>query len=79
MKEVNGMIWGTGKGELRAYVQDLGTHSEQQLLLLTISDVKNRIVFEKELVINWDRWSSGFLKAMQVDDDPEPEIVFYVG
>jgi hypothetical protein len=78
MKEVNGMIWGTGKDELRAYVQDLGTHSEQQLLLLTISDVKNRIVFEKELVINWDRWSSGFLKAMQVDDDPEPEIVFYV-
>ncbi len=79
MKEVNGMIWGTGKDELRAYVQDLGTHlSEQQLLLLTISDVKNRIVFEKELVIDWDLWSSGFLKAMQVDDDPEPEIVFYV-
>jgi len=78
MKEVNGMIWGTGKEELRAYVQDLGTRSEMQQLLLTISDVKNRIVFEKELVINWDLWSSGFLKAMQVDDDPEPEIVFYV-
>jgi hypothetical protein len=78
MKEVNGMIWGTGKEELRAYVQDLGTSTEKQYLLLTISDIKNRIVFEKELVINWDLWGSGFLKAMQVDDDPEPEIVFYV-
>lgn len=77
MQEVNGMIWGTGKELLTAQVQELKAEDiEEQRLLLSILNAENHFALKKELLISWDMWGAGFLKAMQVDNDPELEIVF---
>jgi hypothetical protein len=77
MQDVNDAEWGSGENRLTSKVQDSADRSENQYLTLSVLDADNEIVFKKELVIYRDRWSSGFLKLMQVDDDPELEIVFY--
>jgi hypothetical protein len=80
-REVNGMVWGTGKQMIRAQLTDLpSSHDpEEQFLLLTLYNAENKTLFEKQFAINWDLFGSGFIKAMQVDNDPELEIVFYNG
>jgi hypothetical protein len=77
-KEADGMVWGDGNKELKAHIQNLPNDPEEQHLLLTIHNAENKGVFSKTLYINTDMWGSGFVKAMQVDGDPEFEIVFYV-
>jgi hypothetical protein len=77
-KEANEMVWGDGNKALKANIQNLPNDTEERHFLLTIHNAENKVVFSKTLYINTDMWGSGFVKAMQVDDDPEFEIVFYV-
>jgi hypothetical protein len=77
-KEVNGIVWGTGDKTLTAKVQNLPADVEEQRLLLSVYNAQHQAVFNKELHISKDMWGAGFVKAMQVDTDPELEIVFYV-
>lgn len=74
--EVDGMAWQSGGGTLRAQVQR-SLEGEEERLLLHIVGPSGNNVFEKGLGISWDMWGAGFLKAMQADNDPELEVVFY--
>lgn len=76
------MTFGSGNNPLTASVthppiaNEDGYDDETESLLLTLKNAQGNTVFEKGLLINHDMFGSGFLKAMQVDDDPELEIVF---
>jgi hypothetical protein len=78
--DLDGLTWGNGKNTLTAKVTNLPLEEpdlpEVQDLLLSLYDTENNAVFEQQLSIDWDMFGAGFLKAMQVDNDPELEIVF---
>lgn len=80
-QEVNGMLWQAGNSKFNVHLKSIPLEpkedQEGQRQLLTIYDSENKTVFNKQLYINWDMFGAGFVKAMQVDADPELEIVFY--
>lgn len=81
-QEVNGMLWEAGNNKFKPQLKKLPLDPEEfpevERRLLTIYDAENKVVFNKELHIDWDMFGGGFVKAMQADTDPELEIVFYV-
>ncbi len=78
MADPNGLTWHTDGRRLTASVR-VSEKEERQVFLLRITDDSGTRDYQRELVIDWDMGTGGFLKAMQADTDPEPEILFSTG
>ncbi len=72
----NGMTWVTKSGRFKVSVTSTREAETEKIHLRIIEEKANRVVYDRELEIDWDMGGGGFLKAMQADNDPEPEIVF---
>ena len=68
------VVWGQGDSEVRVKVTE---QEEGEALTFRVEahDARGRRLAEKSLVVNRDMWGAGFARGMQVDDDPELEVV----
>jgi hypothetical protein len=76
-KEVNGLTWGTENQILTGKLEETKFIDETHYFVFTLLDTKNNPVFTKKYYINTDLLCASFFRAMQIDDDPELEAVFY--
>ena len=76
--DVDGLAWGDAAGRLTAHRESSRAPSdpETENLLLRITDAGGGEVHREAVSISWDLWGWGLVAAMQVDADPELEIVF---
>jgi|GEM_PF-2927259 hypothetical protein len=75
--DINGMMWQINQTQWIAHLQQLPIpNTEEENFVITINDVHGNLVYTTELLVDYDLNNSGFIKAMQVDDDSEWEIVF---
>jgi hypothetical protein len=75
-KEVNGLTWGVENELLTGKLQKT-SKDDIENIVFTLLDIKNNPVFTKKFYIDRDIYGAGFVRAIQVDDDPELEVVFY--
>ncbi len=73
--EADGLHWSVSGTELRARVQRR-RERWREAVTVTIVDSAGKPRYLRELFIPRGLGAEGFLAAMQVDDDPEPEIAF---
>lgn len=74
--DANGMTWGTGASQLSAQTHSTWKDRETEDILARITDQAGHVEFEDRFVVDWDMWGWGFVKAVQMDSDPELEILF---
>ncbi len=74
--EVDGLLWKDGKTTLSSSVRR-HLRGETEVFELKIFDVHTqKTLYARSFSIDWDMGGGGFLKAVQVDDDPELEVLF---
>lgn len=74
--DADGLIWKAGENQFEVLVDE---HEEGELLhvkIVVVNSEKNE-VFNKTEVIDRDMFSGGFVRAAQVDQDSENEIVIW--
>jgi hypothetical protein len=74
-RSADGLHWRSAGLELESNVEEQ-RDGELQTFSLSVAAVGGDYRFERELAIDWDVGGGGFLLAMQVDEDPDPEIVY---
>ena len=74
--EADGLIWKSGEKQL---VTRINQHEDGELLYIEIEvvDSEKRNVYNKTEVIDRDMFGGGFVRAVQVDQDVENEIVIW--
>ena len=74
MMEAEGLIWGDNSAQLIVHVQEkmIGEENHYQIQVVKPN---GEIVHESEMVIDYDMWGGGFVKAVNADDDEELEVV----
>lgn len=76
VRPADGLVWGTG--EQRLTVEARASRSgETERVALRIVDAHGVAVFDHTITIGWDLFGGGVVARMQVDDDPEDEIVVF--
>jgi hypothetical protein len=76
VRPADGLVW--GQGEQRLAVEARASRAgETEQVALRIVDVHGVAVFEHTITIDWDLFGGGLVARMQVDDDPEDEIVAF--
>jgi hypothetical protein len=76
MKEVNGLTWGTGNNLLTASLEK-SVKDDYEYYVFTTKDVNNKAIFSQEFKLRTGLFGKCFVKAMQADDDPDFEVIFY--
>ncbi|MBM9520848.1 hypothetical protein JWG39_13580 [Desulforhopalus vacuolatus] len=72
--EANGLIWGQGSEQITVEVNQRSLGEQETFeILLREKNGQHRENFR--LTINKDMFGGGFVKAVQVDDDPEFEVI----
>lgn len=75
--DIDGMVWQINQTQWITHLQQIPIpNTEEKNFIFTINDVHGNLVYTAELLVDYDLNGSGFIKAMQVDNDPEWEIVF---
>jgi len=76
MRNADGLVIGTGAARLTVQVK----HSMEDELsrdVLTVLDSQGKTVLAQTIIMDHDLYGVGFVKAMQVDDDPELEVLVW--
>jgi hypothetical protein len=76
MKEVNGLTWGTGNNLLTVNLEK-SVKDDYEYYVFTAKDVNNKAIFSQEFKLRTGPFGKCFVKAMQADDDPDLEVMFY--
>jgi hypothetical protein len=74
LTDPNGLTWGEGPGAICVAV----TRTEDGEILrfdIEARRASGTPVLERQFLVNRDTWGDGFVRAAQVDDDPELEVV----
>jgi len=74
--DANGLVWNNGQEQLKSDVHLLSHCGDFCYFLIKISDTRGEVLYEEEVEIVREYGSDGFVAAMQVDTDPELEIVY---
>ena len=74
LQAVDGLIYGSGDGLLRVGLSR-SIENEVSTDVITVTDVNDEIVFQNSIQIDHDLYGMGFVNAMQMDSDPELEII----
>jgi hypothetical protein len=70
--------WGEGSSAIRVHVAEgPGDSGEIRTFHVEAHDARGQIQIRRSLDVNEDQWGGGFVGAMQVDDDPELEVVVW--
>jgi len=74
--EADGLIW---KAQGKQFVVQVNTREDKELLHINVEVVnpEKKEVYKKTEVINRDMFGGGFVRAAQVDQDSENEIVVW--
>ena len=74
--DADGLVWKAGE---RQFSVQVNTHDEGELLYIAIqvTDPDKKEVYKKNEVIDRDMFGGGFVRAVQVDQDSESEIVVW--
>jgi hypothetical protein len=71
-----GVTWGEGDDAVRVKVtEESGADVETLTVHVEALDARGGTLARRSLDIDQDLWGGGFARAMQVDDDPELEVV----
>jgi hypothetical protein len=70
------MSWGTGDDLLTANLKK-SVEDDYENYLFTVGNVNNKVIFSQEIKLRTGPFGMCFVKAMQLDDDPELEVIFY--
>jgi hypothetical protein len=76
VRSADGLVWGQGEQRLTVEARE-SRAGETEQVALRIVDVHGVAVFEQTITIDWDLFGGGLVARMQVDDDPEDEIVAF--
>jgi len=74
--EADGMVWKAGEEQ---FVTRINQQEDGELLHIRINVVgpENKEVYKTSIVIDRDMFGGGFVRAAQVDSDPEKEILVW--
>ncbi len=74
LQAVDGLIYGSGDRLLRVGLSR-SIENEVSTDVITVTDVNDEIVFQNTIQIDHDLYGMGIVNAMQMDSDPELEII----
>lgn len=76
--DLDRLSWGDGAARLTAHRESTHGPNDHEIenILLRVTDAVGEEVHREQFSISWDMWGWGLVAAMQVDADPELEIVF---
>jgi len=76
IQEADGLIWGKGYGQHVVHVETKKPTVEQIHYEIRIENLNDKkIIYSDSFTIDFDMYGGGFFSSMQVDNDPELELV----
>jgi len=76
MEEAHGWVWNKDATRFAVRIEE---RQEGELVhyLIHVTNQENKMVFQTSFTIDRDMFGGGFVKTMQVDRDPEKEVVLW--
>lgn len=74
MTEADGLIMGTGDEQLTVFI-DRMLDGEVATDIISLRSTDGRTVYEDKITIDYDLYGRGLIKGIQVDNDPELELL----
>ena len=74
MQDANGLIMGTADNRFVVHVKR-NIENEVTTDVIVVTDHDGKVVLDTTVSMDHDMFGLGFVKAMQADSDPEPEVV----
>jgi len=74
--EADGLVWQSGKKQFKVRVHQ-GEDGELLHIGIEVVGPENKEVYKTSEIIDRDMFGGGFVRAVQVDKDPEKEIVVW--
>ena len=75
MHNADGLVWKDGS-QSRVIAVEESEQDETVTYRVRVAE-GNRNIFEISLVVDWDMWGGGFVKAVQADQDNDLEVLMW--
>jgi len=76
MQDADGLVWKGDNGQYVVHVETEQTVEFKQVQYnIKVTRPDGEISYSNSIVIDSDMFGGGFVKSLQVDSDPEPEVV----
>ncbi len=75
MQDADGLVWKVDNGEYVVHVETTEQTDEQVLYRIKVTRPDGEISYSNSIEVDSDMFGGGFVKSLQVDKDPAPEVV----